>query len=320
MIRREFIKAGAATAGLMCGLLATVAKAASPREWRPSEFHAARRFVDTRFGRIAYVERGTGPAALFLHGWPLNGFQWRGAMAGLSDIRRCVAIDFMGLGYSDVPADADLSPIAQTEMLVTMMDALEIKAADIVSNDSATAIAQLLATHHPTRVRTLLLTNGDVHTNSPPASLEPVLVAARAGELIGNFDRQLADALFAQSSESGITLGPVYTDPRILTPELLEVYLRPLVTGKKRRRQAQDYGLAFLPNPLLAIESKLRRSAIPARMVWGSGDLLFPAKWAAWLHQTLPRSRGVKFVEGAKLFFPEEFPEIIEAEARSLWS
>lgn len=40
---------------------------------------AARRYTRTAFGRIAHVERGSGPAALFLHGFPLNGFQWRGA-------------------------------------------------------------------------------------------------------------------------------------------------------------------------------------------------------------------------------------------------
>lgn len=319
MIRRAFLKAGAAAAGLLGTGLGTAARAEAPREWRPAEFHAARRFLDTRFGRIAYVERGTGPAALFLHGWPLNGFQWRGAMAGLSDIRRCVAADFMGLGYSDVPPDADLSPIAQSDMVIAVMDALGIEAADLVSNDSATAIAQLLAARHPRRVRSLLLTNGDVHTNSPPPVLEPALAAARAGELIRNFDRQLADSAFAQSSEGGVTLGPVYTDPRILTPELLETYLRPLVTGEKRRRQAQGYGIAFVPNPLLAIEPALRRLAIPARMVWGTGDILFPPEWAAWLDRTLPSSRGVRYVEGAKLFFPEEFPEIIVAEARALW-
>jgi haloalkane dehalogenase len=38
-------------------------------------FHAARRFAETRFGSVAYVERVRGEAAVFLHGFPLNGFQ-----------------------------------------------------------------------------------------------------------------------------------------------------------------------------------------------------------------------------------------------------
>lgn len=41
---------------------------------------AARRYTRTVFGRIAHVERDSGPAALFLHGFPLNVFQWRGAL------------------------------------------------------------------------------------------------------------------------------------------------------------------------------------------------------------------------------------------------
>jgi len=33
----------------------------------------------------------------------------------------------------------------------------------------------------------------------------------------------------------------------------------------------------------------------------------------------LPRSLGVRRIEGAKLFFPEEFPDVIAEEARKLW-
>ena len=57
----------------------------------------------------------------------------------------------------------------------------------------------------------------------------------------------------------------------------------------------------------------------PARMVWGTGDQLFDVKWAEWLHATLPHSRGIRRVEGAKLFFAEEMPDLIAEEARALW-
>ena len=33
--------------------------------------------VSTPFGNIAYTERGSGPAALFVHGVFLNGYYWR---------------------------------------------------------------------------------------------------------------------------------------------------------------------------------------------------------------------------------------------------
>jgi hypothetical protein len=37
------------------------------------------------------------------------------------------------------------------------------------------------------------------------------------------------------------------------------------------------------------------------------------------LDQTLPGSRGVRRVEGANLFFPEEMPDLIAEEAAKLW-
>jgi haloalkane dehalogenase len=75
-----------------------------------SEFHATRRFAETPFGRIAYIERGSGDPALFVHGVPLNGFHWRGVIHHLAEHRRCIAPDLMGLGYSEVPETQDLEP------------------------------------------------------------------------------------------------------------------------------------------------------------------------------------------------------------------
>ncbi len=85
MNRRDFIAttAGALAVGAFAGSMSSVTAAApapavGAREpVKAAAFHAMRRFAETRFGRIAYVERGTGDAALFLHGFPLNGFQWR---------------------------------------------------------------------------------------------------------------------------------------------------------------------------------------------------------------------------------------------------
>ena len=60
------------------------------------EFHRTRLYAELPMARVAYVERGKGPVALFLHGFPLNGYQWRGALERLAPYRRCIAADFMG--------------------------------------------------------------------------------------------------------------------------------------------------------------------------------------------------------------------------------
>jgi len=190
MRRRRFLHLGAGA--LVVGPLGKGSPAA-PRgaEWSVEEFHAKRRYLHMRGGRIAYVERGAGPAAFFLHGWPLNGYHWRGSMARLSNLRRCVAVDFMGLGYTEVSADEDLAPQAQAEMIVSVMDALKVDRANLISNDSGTAIAQLIAVNRPDRVRSMLITNGDVHTNSPPELLKPTIEEARKGLLIERLARQV---------------------------------------------------------------------------------------------------------------------------------
>src|SRR5260370_12254239 len=90
------------------GVTSAIAGAGKPTD--AAAFRAARRFAETRFGKIAYLERGTGEAALFLHGFPLNGFQWRGALDRLSMYRRCVAPDFKGLCFHEVARGQSVAP------------------------------------------------------------------------------------------------------------------------------------------------------------------------------------------------------------------
>lgn len=287
------------------------------RQITAADFHAERQFAETQFGRIAYVERGHGPVALFLHGYSLNGFQWRGALALLSNRRRCIVLDFMGMGYSEVSAEQDLSPRSQVEMVVAFLDALAIDTVDITANDSGGTVAQLFAVQHPKRVRTLLLTNCDVHENSPPKGFLPFIENAKAGRAADEWlVPQVRDKSVARSVKG---CGQFYTNPENFTDESVEYYYSPLVSTPLRKKQFNDYAAAFLPNPLLAIEPALRQSTIPTRMVWGANDPLFPVIWAEWLDRTLPHSRGVRLVEGANLFFPEEMPELIAEEACGLW-
>jgi len=42
-------------------------------------------------------------------------------------------------------------------------------------------------------------------------------------------------------------------------------------------------------------------------------------QWAEWLDKNLPGSRGVRKVEDANLFFPEEMPDMIADECAKLW-
>lgn len=321
MQRREFIVATAgAVAGGMIGcttsrIPAPIVAAGSPR-LDAAAFHASRRFAPTAFGRIAYVERGEGAAALFAHGAPLNGFQWRGALERLSPIRRCIAPDFMGLGYSEVPEKQDLSPEAQADMYAALLDQLGVSSVDLVGSDSGGAVAQVFVARYPQRVRSLLLTNCDVHDDSPPQVLAPVIEGSRKGTLVDD----ILVPWLADKEKARAGLGVAYTNPANLTDEAIEMYLRPATTSPLKKAQFHGYHIALERNALLPILPQLRQSQVPVSVVWGTGDTIFKPSGPDSLAQDFPRFRGTRKVEGAKLFFPEEMPDIIAEEARRLWA
>jgi haloalkane dehalogenase len=314
MQRRDFIKITAtATLGACVRHVHT-----EPSPIDEPTFQAMRRFADTSFGRIAYVERGSGKAALFLHGFPLNGFEWRGAIERLSPYRRCIAADFMGLGYSEVSEHQDLAPAQQAAMLAALLDRLSINRVDLVANDSGGAVAQLFVARYPKRVRTLLLTNCDVVIDSPPPAFQPVLKLSHAGQFADKvIAPMLADKAFARSPKG---LGPLaYQNPMNPTDEAIDCYFTPLLSSPVRKAQLHGYALGLEQNPLTGIEPALRQAMMPVRILWGTGDTIFSAESPDWLDHAFPRSRGVRRIEGAKVFFPEEQPDLIAQEARMLW-
>ena len=81
-----------------------------------SELEATRKWAQTPSGRISYVEQGTGPAALFVHGVVLNGHLWRHQLDALSDLRRCIAVDLLAHGATTTSPAQDVSSDAQAEM------------------------------------------------------------------------------------------------------------------------------------------------------------------------------------------------------------
>ena len=144
-----------------------------------------RRSVQTASGRITYMEQDTGPVALFVHGVLLNGHLWRHQLADLSDIRRCIAVDLLAHGDTEIAPDQDVSVTANAKMLKECFDALKIDQVDLVGNDSGGGIAQIFAALHLERVRSLPLTDCDTHDNWPPEAFKPFLAMAAAGGLRG---------------------------------------------------------------------------------------------------------------------------------------
>jgi haloalkane dehalogenase len=187
----------------------------------------------------------------------------------------------------------------------------------IIANDSGGAVAQLFVTRYQERVRTLLLTNCDVERDSPPAAVLPVIEHARAGTFADLWLAPwVADKALARSPKG---LGGIaYTYPSQLSDDTIDYYLGPLVSSPQRKALVNAYAIALDPNPLAGIEPALRRCTVPTRIVWETGDDILSQTSPDYLDRTFANSRGVRRVPGAKLFFPEEMPELIAEEAMQL--
>jgi pimeloyl-ACP methyl ester carboxylesterase len=274
------------------------------------------RSVQTPSGRISYTEQGTGPIALFVHGVLLNGYLWRHQLADLSNIRRCIAVDLLAHGDTEIKPDQDVSVTANAKMLKEFLDALNIDQVDLVGNDSGGGISQIFAALYPERVRSLTLTDCDTHDNWPPEAFKPFLAMAASGGLRGTLDAMLADKKVYRSAAA---LGPAYEHPEQVSDDTIEKYLRPLVRSEQRTRDLQRFLAAFDNKHTLAIEPQLKTLKAPTLIVWGTDDVYFDVKWSHWLAENIPGARRRVELQGARIFFPEERWEEFDKELRGHW-
>lgn len=275
-----------------------------------------RRTVATPAGRISYTEQGTGPVALFVHGVLLNAHLWRHQLAHLSDVRRCIAVDLLAHGDTEIAPDQDVSVTANARMLAAFLDALDIAQVDLVGNDSGGGIAQILAALHPQRLRSLTLTNCDTHDNWPPEAFKPFLRMSAAGGLRGALEGMLADKSVYRSPQA---LGPAYEHPERLSDESIEIYLRPFVRSEQRTRDLQRFLAAFDNAHTVSLEGRLRTLQAPTLIVWGTDDIYFDVKWSRWLADAIPGTRRRVELAGGRIFFPEERWNEFNRELRAHW-
>src|SRR5262250_469593 len=272
--------------------------------------------VETPSGRVSYASAGSGPIALFVHGVVLNKHLWRHQLAGLSDIRRCIAVDLLAHGDTEITPDQDVSVTANAKMLKEVLDALKIDQVDLVGNDSGAGIAQIFAALNPERVRSLTLTDGDTHDNWPPEAFKPFLAMAAAGGLRGTLETMLADKNVYRSPQA---LGPAYEHPEQLSDDTIEKYLRPFVRTEQHTHNLQRFLAAFDNKQTQAVEERLKALKAPTLIVWGTDDVYFDVKWSHWLAENIPGTKRRVELKDARIFFPEERWQEFDKELRAHW-
>jgi pimeloyl-ACP methyl ester carboxylesterase len=285
------------------------------RTFTSHDFETTRKFVDTPHGRIAYVERGRGPAALLIHGALLSGYQWRHQLSGLSDIRRMIALDTLGMGHTQVRPGQSLALKDQAVMFRAFLDALDIAEVDLVGNDSGGGAAQIFAARNPERVRTLTLTNCEVDDHDDG---NPAFIRFRDSVASGS----LVKALQAASSRPEIgrkAFAAAYQHPEAVSDDTIRTYTTPLVASPERVELLTRYVASINKRDLIEIRAELAGLPAPTLVLWGNADGFFPMAMAHWLRDHLARVTEVVELDGARVFWPEERPEFLNRKLREHW-
>ncbi len=144
--------------------------------------------LDTR-----YVEAGSGPPAILIHGASLGSSLdvWRRNLGSLAASGvRTIAYDQPGFGLTDDPPEWGLG--YRTSFILKVMDALRIERAALVGHSQSGAMAVELALSHPDRVsRLVVLGTGSL---LPPLPDQPAKKRGPAeGEEGGEAEPALAD-------------------------------------------------------------------------------------------------------------------------------
>lgn len=273
-------------------------------------FSAKKRFVSVGSTQVAYYEEGEGEPLLLLHGCPFSSFIWRGVIPHLSPGFRCLAPDLLGLGDTEAPFDADWSLRAQAAMILGFLDAMRIQRADVVGHDHGGALAQLLAAEHPDRVGRLVIANAEAYDNWPSADELPFVRVTQI-PLLGDL------VLWAWSRRSlfrwTLLDARAVHDARVLTPELLDGYIRANLGDRHRRARTRRF-LAVQLDPAnnrvtLDLLEGLRRFDHPTLLVWAEDDPHFGPEWGRRLACDIPGAVRLEVLPETGHLLMEERPD-----------
>ncbi len=128
---------------------------------------------------------GAGRPLLLLHGFTGSAAVWPALAARFAPHRCTVAVDLIGHGQSDTPADAERYRMEQCVAdLLALLDTLEIAQTDVLGYSMGGRVALQMAATAPARVSTLIL------ESSSPGLADPAERQARIAA-----DEALADSI-----------------------------------------------------------------------------------------------------------------------------
>ena len=219
---------------------------------------------------LHYVDAGSGPVVVLLHGLADDIGVWESVMPALAAKHRVIALDQIGFGRSDKPL---LSYRAGTfvDFLDGFLNELKIDRVSLVGNSLGGWIAAEFALTHPERIDRLVLCDAAGYA-AVPKTMDP----------------RALNALRLASREDIRYLGP-------LTFHNKRFYEDVDLAFKQRVTAGDGYTINQLLDSMIRGEDVLdgRLGAIhkPTLIVWGREDKVIPLNFAERFHKEITGSR-----------------------------
>ncbi|MBL8985667.1 MAG: alpha/beta fold hydrolase [Gemmatimonadales bacterium] len=223
---------------------------------------------------LAIETRGSGPAVVFIHGFPLDRSIWRHPLDTLTGFRR-IALDLRGMGQSDAP-DLGYSMAMYADDLAALIDALGEDRVVLCGLSMGGYVAFEFLRRYRARVRGLILMDTRAEADSAEG-------------------RKARDMLVTRVREQGAIAAAEAMLPRFFTagvpPEIIqsvrEMILRTPVPGivgaLTAMRDRPD------SSPLLAT-----LVGVPTLVVVGEEDVITPPSISRSMATTIPEARFVE--------------------------
>ena len=300
-MKKRYWIAGAATLAI-AGKLLLRPRDADWNKCRDVVFHSeCSRFIDVDGIRVHYQEAGDehAPTLVLIHGFASSTLVWSQVFLKLAEAGyRVIAVDMLGYGYSAKPRNGQYTIAGQAKLLTRLLDRLDIRRAIFVGSSYGGAVAATCALDYPDRVEKLILV-GTVNNNRP---LDFKLMRVFGSPLIGDV-------------VSPLLIG----SRRLLRRRMKRVYDRHAWVLDERRVDARHLPLRAAGTQRAIIRTvrgwdaeRISRDAHlitqPTLLLWGENDREIPLADGERLHDEIPGSRFIVFLECGHLPH-EEYPE-----------
>ena len=293
-------------------VLAAVGRLAPIRD----EFPFEPRFHAVPSGRMHYIDEGPrdAPVIVCVHGNPTWSFAFRRIVKAFSDRYRVVALDHIGCGLSDKPADFEYTLENHALNLCSLVRALDLKHITLAMHDWGGAIGMSFARREPQRIAGLFAMN----TAAFRSRRMPLRIRICRWPWIGPY------LVLDWNAFAG--LAPIYGvhDRKSLTFPVKRGLMLPYETKSSRRAIAEfikDIPLSARHrswDELVATETALSQfQALPTALCWGERDWCFTKAFRAEWERRFPAAVATRCKDAGHLVF-EEAPVAVESALRAL--